>query len=319
MTPPRPSRHPYKPQPKPVRRRSLLAGGAGLILGGGALIAGASWRGLAAAKNRPEPPAPSPTPSPVPPGFNLARFDGSKLVSIDAEGWHGWALLDHENGSIVGSKTFNENSRTCSTIKVWIAADYLRRKAEKGETPPDSKLERVSLMIRDSHNSATSEIFRDVGQKDSFVRMNEMCGLTDFTPGDSWGYCEMSPRDMVRMAAKVASGVAAGPKWTKWLLNEMRNVRLGTWGIREAFPEAEAAKLAIKNGWDTTQAKGTLHANCMAISDRWSMMVLTRYDIDHKDGYDHGKAICRDVAAQLLQAEELEPLFKDEPSSTPSP
>lgn len=315
--PPQRPRHPVNPPAKPVRRRSLLAGGAGLIVGGAGLIAAASWRGLAAAKSKPVPPSASASPPASPAGFDLARLDGSQLVAIDADGWHGWALIDHENGSIVGSKTFSENSRTCSTIKVWIAADFLRRAAENKQTPSDAKLALVSKMIRDSHNGAASDLFSELGEKDSLERMNQMCGLTDFTPGDSWGYCEMSPRDMVRMAASVAGGVAAGPKWTEWLLNEMRLVRIGTWGIREAFPQAQAAKLSIKNGWDTTQAKKTLHANCMAITPRWSMMVLTRYAIDHKDGYRHGQVICRDVAAQLLKAKELEPLFTKQAAPSP--
>jgi len=251
---------------------------------------------------------PSPTGPPPPPPFSLANLNADTIVKIDAKGWHSWALLDHKDGSIIGSPTQGQVARTCSVIKVWIAADYLRRATEKNTTPSTAKLAALSKMIRNSDNAVATTVFAELGKTASFNRLKELCKLTDFKPAGSWGQCQMSARDLARLGAAVTAGVAAGPKWTEWLLNEMRLVKLGTWGIREAFPADQAAALAIKNGWDTTAATQTKHMNCMATTPRWTMITMTKYPIAMPDR--HGQVIDKDVAAQLLQSRELEPLFK---------
>ena len=268
--------------------------------------------GLGAQGNAPLPrPAtePSPTGPPPPPPFSLASVNAAEVVKVDAKGWHSWALLDHKDGSLIGSATQAEVARTCSVIKVWIAADYLRRASEKGTTPSTSKLASLSKMIRNSDNAVATTVFAELGKTASFNRLKELCQLTDFKPSSSWGQCQMSARDLARLGAAVTTGVAAGPKWTEWLLNEMRLVKLGTWGIREAFPADRAAALAIKNGWDTTSATQTKHMNCMATTPRWTMITMTKYPIAMPDR--HGQEIDKNVATQLLQSHELEPLFKE--------
>jgi hypothetical protein len=292
-----------------MKRRTLIVGGAGLFLGGVGLMAGAGWRATQAGTGEPPTEAlldeSAPVPTPAPPKFDLSKLDGAQLVTIDATGWHSWALIDHNDGAMTGSATFSEVSRTCSVIKVWIAADYLRTKK-----PSTAKQAAISKMIRNSDNASATTLFAELGKSASFKRMQEMCGLTDFTPGSSWGQCQMSSRDLARLAAKVTDGTAAGPDWTEWLIGEMRQVKLGTWGIREALPADQAAQLPIKNGWDTTSATQTRHMNCLAITPRWSLIVLTRYPISYSGGDRHGQVICRDVATQLLQREELKPLFE---------
>jgi hypothetical protein len=100
------------------------------------------------------------------------------------------------------------------------------------------------------------------------------------------------------MAACIADGRAAGPKWTSWLLKEMRLVRgVGDFGIRKAFPAKVAKTIAIKNGWVTREDSGNWEVNCLAIGDGWTMGVLTRYDASL--GYEYGAGICQKVAAQL--------------------
>jgi hypothetical protein len=118
----------------------------------------------------------------------------------------------------------------------------------------------------------------------------------------------MSPRDVCLMASCAADGTAAGPKWTEWVLNEMRNVKIGTWGIPAAFPAPQRSSLAIKNGWDVTTATQERHMNCLAVTPRWSMAVMTRYPVKMA-GDAHGQQICQSVATQLLQRSELGPLF----------
>ena len=295
---------------RPRNRRSLLLGGAGLMLGGGGLLAGAGWR-LNQDNARAEPGdlMPSPTPSPTPPPWKLTDVDPANLVTIENLQWHAWALLDHEDGALLSSAKATEASRTCSVIKVWIAADYLRRAAEKGATPSNSKLAALSKMIRDSDNNVATQVFSELGKSASFKRMQQLCGLTDFTPNNSWGQCKMSARDMVRLAAATAAGTAAGPQWTPWLLDEMRNVRRGLFGVRKAMPPEQAAQVPIKNGWDITSATKTWNLNNLVANTKWSMVVMVRYPSSHPQGLAYGEQCCDTIAGQLLRSEELEPLF----------
>jgi hypothetical protein len=220
-------------------------------------------------------------------------------VSVNVNGWYSWALLDQRTNEITGSKNMSGTNRTASMIKAWIAADYLRRSAERGATPSKSRLAQVSTMIRDSDNEAASSLYALIGKQASTKRLISICGLTDSKPGPtSWSDTRLSARDTARMAACIADGRAAGPKWTSWLLKEMRLVRgVGDFGIRKAFPAKVAKTIAIKNGWVTREDSGNWEVNCLAIGDGWTMGVLTRYDASL--GYEYGAGICQKVAAQL--------------------
>ncbi len=297
-----------------IKRRDALAigiGGLTALAAGGATLAvsasaQSSWVPPTAGAPQPSP-SPSPSRSPSPPPFDLSALDAKKLVSITASGWHGWALMDRKTGKIIGSETFKDNSRTCSMIKVWLASDYLRLAAEQGKTPSDSRLAALSRMLRNSENAPASQLFDEMGAV-TFTRLKSICKLVDFVPSSTWGGCKMSPRDVCRMATCAADGTAAGPKWTAWVINEMRNVKVGTWGIPAAFPSAQRTSLAIKNGWDVTTATQERHMNCLAVTDRWSMAAMTRYPVSMA-GDAHGQQICQSVASQLLKSSELGPLF----------
>ncbi len=219
-------------------------------------------------------------------------------MTVKANGWYSWALLDTRTGEITGSANMSELNRTASMIKAWIGSDYLRRSAEKGVTPSASRLAEVTRMIRDSDNTAASDLYAVVGKQESTKRLISMCKLTDSKPGTSWSDTRVSARDTARMGACIADGRAAGSKWTDWLLNEMRQVRgVGDFGIRKAFPAAVAKTIAIKNGWVTRSDNGDYEVNCMAVGDGWTMGVLTRYPANLD--YTYGADICKNVASQL--------------------
>ncbi len=300
------------------RRRALIAGSAGLVT----LVAGApllikqasvnanrEWvdPGESAATTASE--SPEAQPSPTPPAFDLATVDATKLVSVTAAGWHSWALMDRATGAIIGSPNYNQTNRACSMIKTWIAADYLGQ----AKTPTKTRLDQITIMIRDSDSVTADSIMNELGRTTSFNRMRAVCKTTEFTPGNSWSKAVISARDTCRLADTVAAAKVANQEWTNWLLDLMRNVRRGTWGVRMAFPAAVQAKMAIKNGWDTTSAKSEYHANCLAVTDRWSMAVLTRYPLSVKADESHGAAIAESIAKQLLGRPELGPLFTERP------
>jgi hypothetical protein len=242
-------------------------------------------------------PTPSPTPKPSPSLKPLAV--GPAKVAIDSSGWWSWAMIDRRTGKIYGSSNMTQTNTTASLIKSWIGADYLRRAAESGQTPSDARMQQLRIMIRDSDNQAAQSLWLAVGGSASIGRLVKTCKLTDSSAyRNLWSNTRLSARDTARLGVCIADGRAAGPKWTKWLLNEMRLVRgVGDFGIRKAFPATTQKNIAIKNGWVTRDALGEWHVNCLAIGDGWTIGVMTRYKTSL--GYTYGAKICENVARQL--------------------
>jgi hypothetical protein len=127
--------------------------------------------------------------------------------------------------------------------------------------------------------------------------MVDVCGLTETSVFDGWwSRTEVSARDAARLGACVTDGRAAGPKWTSWILGEMRQVRgEGRFGIVQGLPAEVASRIPIKNGW--TVVGDEWHVNCMAVVDRYVLAVLTRYP--ERLGVAYGAGICRGVTTQL--------------------
>ncbi len=224
-------------------------------------------------------------------------------VTVDTAGFLSWALLDRRTGEIVGSENMTATSTTASMVKPWIAADYLRRLDEQGQTPSEARLADLTAMIRDSDNNAAERIYELNGKTDSIRRMIELCGLTESaaTPG-FWSTTRVSARDTVRLAHCLADGRAAGPKWTGWVLDQMRGVRGdGDFGIRKALPAAEASQVAVKNGWLLRDDDGLWHVSCLAVATDWAMAVLQRYPSqgNYNGDFAHTQLVCQQVAEQL--------------------
>ncbi|MCW2640268.1 MAG: hypothetical protein JWP76_2574 [Dactylosporangium sp.] len=227
---------------------------------------------------------------PAPPLLSPGR------VNVSVQGFYSWALLDRKTGNISGSANFaNATNSTESMIKVWIAADYLRRLSD--EKPSQDRLGELTRMIRDSDNSAAEDIYQIDGADSVVQRMISICGLSETSASEGWwSRTEVSARDSVRLGVCVTDGRAAGPKWTSWILGEMRQVRgEGRFGIIDALPDNVAARIPIKNGW--TVIGDEWHVNCLAVVDRYVLAVLTRYP--ESLGLSYGADICRSVTAQL--------------------
>ncbi|GGM64052.1 hypothetical protein ACFFX1_30645 [Dactylosporangium sucinum] len=214
-------------------------------------------------------------------------------VAVDATGFWSWTVLDRRTGEIAGSANAATTQRTASMIKAWLAADYLRRTAN----PSQSNLRQLSVMIRSSDNNAASYFWGLDGKSASITRLIQICGLTDSKYYIDWASTMVSARDAARMGACIGDGRAAGPKWTDWLLNEMRNVSSSQeFGIVPALPEAERATTAVKNGW-IARSDGKWHVNCLAVGTDWVLSVLTVYPSSKGMGY--GASICSQVTHQL--------------------
>jgi hypothetical protein len=261
------------------------------------------------------PPVPSGSAPPAPSAAGNATqssIDAPLLaprpVSIHGTVFFGWSLLDRRTGAIAGSS--NRESGTNSTesmIKAWIASDYLRRLAAAGHRPTATALHELTLMIIDSNDNMAQKYYVIDGQNAVVQRLISMCGLRDtHIYSYWWSKTQMSPADAARYGNCVASGRAAGPIWTSWILNTMTHVRGGIgdqqrttgggrWGIISALPLAVAATTSIKNGW--TAYDGVWHVNCMAIQKDWVLAVMMRYAAGK--GLAFGAGVCASVTQQL--------------------
>ncbi|WP_446217884.1 hypothetical protein [Micromonospora sp. IBHARD004] len=260
--------------------------------------AGSAGRATNAPTDRSDRPQPTPSPSP---SLEPLPFQAQEL-DLDIKGWYAWSVLDKRTGQIIGSKNMGETSTTASMIKSWIVADYLRRAAEAGQTPSGAKLADATRIIRDSDNTRAEQFYNNVGRSASIKRLISTCKLTDskVAADGGWSRTNLSPRDTARLGLCISDGRAAGPKWTKWLLNEMRLVRgAGDFGIRKAFPAAEQKTIAIKNGWIDRTREQEMHINCLAIGDTWTMGVMVRYPINM--GYEYGMKNCQKITEALLR------------------
>ncbi|MFG1776732.1 hypothetical protein ACGFIR_02915 [Micromonospora sp. NPDC049051] len=239
-------------------------------------------------------------------------------VTVDFKGeFFSWALMDRATGQISGSKNMASTSSTESMIKAWFAADYLRRL--DGKALMEERKKQIIAAIRDSDDDAANALYAAVGRAATITRMVDICELTDTKPGNVpgyvgwWSFTRMSPRDAVRLGDCIADGTAAGPKWTKILLNEMSKVRGSTaakdqkarsgggrWGIIDGLPQSilDQGPVGMKNGWTPLNYDGNWHVNCLAVNDKWSLAVMLRYP--QKNGLAYGAQVCASVASQLV-------------------
>jgi hypothetical protein len=257
---------------------------------------------------------------PAPARGNAARLadrpaptpDLSATVSVDIDGFLTWAVRDRTTGQ-VASAGDGINS-TESMIKVWVVADHLRRMTESGEIPSREDLTDARLAIRDSNNQTTQRLYAAGGYDEVVERMIDQCGLTDTeVVPDWWSRTMISAEDAVRLGECVADGTAAGPQWTGWLLEQMRQVRGttadkdqradegfegGRWGIIDGLPPSVRDEVAIKNGWTRIGDTDSWHLNCLAVTDDWVLAVLMRYPAEYS--LDYGADRCASVASQLF-------------------
>lgn len=245
------------------------------------------------------------------PGGQLPGGQGggqAMTVNIDFAGeFLGWGLHDRATGVITGSN-LSQTSSTESMIKTWLVADYLRQ----ANDPSEYHLQLAGQAIRWSDDNAAESLYQLSGGDASIERLISMCGLVDTTVYEGWwSRTQMSPRDVLKLGQCLADGTAAGPRWTAWLIDEMRHVEGtaapedqertrggGRWGIIDGVPAESADQVALKNGWTSIGADGNWHLNCLAFTDEWTLAVMMRYPDEL--GLSYGVGVCENVARQLL-------------------
>jgi hypothetical protein len=245
------------------------------------------------------------------PGFSLQFPNDPNSLTVASTSYFGWSLLDRSSGRTTGSSNAaTQGNTTESMIKPWIVADYLRREAEAGRQPSPEGLNEMTLVIVDSNDPLTESYYQRGGADAVVERLAQICGLTNLViEPTKWGMTTMTPLDAVRYGNCLADGRAAGPQWTRWLLDTMKQVRGsvteqrsgavqgGRWGIIDGLPGELAKDTSIKNGW-TTYVDGW-HVNCLAIHPDWVLSVMMRTWGNLGDA----AAGCASVAQRLVVAD----------------
>jgi hypothetical protein len=230
----------------------------------------------------------------------------------------GWAFLDRRTNKLVGSANMDTVTNTTeSMIKVWLAADYFRHL--QGRQPTQQVLSDITLMIEDSNDVKATELYKLDGGLPAIKELITTCKLTETTAVKSWSYTRITPADAARYGKCIADG-AAGPTWTPWLLNLMKNVRGGVadnnpavvtkqgghWGIIDALPQSLAQDTSIKNGWTYIYADARWHINCMAIHPDWVLTVEMQFaGSQTPKGLQQGADACASVTRQLLYTPDI--------------
>jgi hypothetical protein len=216
------------------------------------------------------------------------------VVAVPSGSWLQWAYIDGK-GEVSGSPAAERDQSTMESVaKAWIAADYLTRNS----SPSQSRLDQIRRMIRDSTDKDAQSLYTSLGEEDSTKRMIDVCGLTHtkVVPG-GWAKTTTTAADIARLSRCISSGKAAGPKWSPWLLGELRQIRgQGAFGITQGLTVSAAPQVGYKNGWTLYEREWAV--NCMAVADTWSLAILQRYPKDLS--LAHGARNCAQIATQLI-------------------
>ncbi len=242
------------------------------------------------------------------PAYRLGFPAAPDGLTVAGASYSGWALLDRHTGQTTGSSdAATRGNTTESMIKPWLVADFLRRESEAGRQPSAEDLNQMTLVIVDSNDPLAESYYQRGGADAVLRRLVQICGLTNLViKSNLWGMTTMTPLDAVRYGACLADGRAAGPQWTDWLLETMKQIRGsvaeqrsgavqgGRWGIIDGLPNELAKDTSFKNGW--TSYMDGWHVNCLAIHPDWVLSVLMRT----WKNLDEAAAGCASIATRLV-------------------
>ncbi len=211
--------------------------------------------------------------------------------------WLSWSLVDTVRDRRIGSaNSATERTNAESSIKAWIAADYLRAAHAEGRVVTGSERADIAAAVRRSDNAATQQLYGALGGDVILRDLHAVCGVDveTSTPG-YWSLTQISAVEATRIFACVLRTAADLPGGDG-LLADLRNVDAAdAFGIKAALPPT--ATVAVKNGWMPHTTTGEWNVNCVAGWDDHVLAVLTRYPVER--GLSYGADVCRDVTAAV--------------------
>jgi len=213
--------------------------------------------------------------------------------------WLSWSLVDTARDRQVGSPNSDtDRTNSESSIKAWIAADYLRVAQAEGRAVTSSERADIAAMVRSSDNAAAQRLYQALGGDAILRHLRSVCGVTaaTSTPG-YWSLTQITAVDATQIFRCVLRSAPAYPGGDD-LLTDLRSVDPDdAFGIKAALPPTTT--VSMKNGWmPHSSTTGEWNVNCVAAWDDYVLAVLTRYPADRPLAY--GADVCRDVTAALV-------------------
>lgn len=137
-----------------------------------------------------------------------------------------------------------------SLVKVPILLTLLRQATEEERELTETESLLAELMIGHSDNTATDELYSDIGGAEELQRTYGLLGIGETAASDIWGANETTAGDQLRIATAVALGV-------DWIRPDLREYAAGllenvapdqTWGVTAGILNP-AVQVGLKNGW----------------------------------------------------------------------
>ena len=238
-------------------------------------------------------------PSPAEPAADVFTSGIATPRAAEEGLWLSWSLVDTVQDRRVGSAN-SDSARTNaeSSIKAWIAADYLRVAQAEGRLLTSSERADIAAMVRNSDNAAAQRLYRALGGDAILSHLRAVCGVTARTSAPGyWSLTQVTAVDATRIFDCVLRTAQHHPGGDE-LLADLRSVDpSGAFGIKAALPASTT--VALKNGWMPHSTTGLWNVNCVAAWDQYVLAVLTRYPVGRSLAY--GADVCRDVTAALVE------------------
>jgi hypothetical protein len=240
--------------------------------------------------------APDTTTAPVEPSV----FDTDVTTPHDDDQglWLSWSLADTAGDRRVGSaNSSTERTNAESSMKAWIATDFVRIAGDRGRTVRASDRADIDAAIRRSDDAAAERLYRRLGADQVLRDLKSVCGVGIATARRGyWSYAQITATDATAILACVLDKAPTYPGGDE-IVDDLRNVVPDdAFGIPQALPSGTT--FAVKNGWTAHSGTGKWNVDCVASWDHYTLAVLLRYPIARK--LDYGAGVCRDVTATLL-------------------
>jgi beta-lactamase class A len=165
------------------------------------------------------------------------------------------AVLDRKTGrkySFRGTKTYE----TASIVKVQVLACLLLSAQDAHRELRGSEVALAQLMIRESDNDATTDLFEKLGRQAAIGKCNKRLGLTATKVNGSWGLTRTTADDQVKLLSQLVDDKSPLNESSRhWAFTLMSAVdRDQDWGVPAVKESGETA--TVKNGWLPRSTEG---------------------------------------------------------------
>jgi len=232
--------------------------------------------------------APAERPAPGGSGTKEERFQAAMAEHAAATG-RTFSVAVRDGGT--GQTWTYESDRRymeASIVKVSIVLTLIRQATEEGRGLTGDELHLAGLMIKESDNDATNELYTRIGGEVGLEETYQLLGMAGTEAGAGWGASLTTAEDQL----KVVDAVVHGADWLDedqraYLLELMNSVEGSQyWGVPAG---THGAAVALKNGWlqdETGNWNVNSIGNVKEGSNEYSIAVLTNGSPAKDDGVD---------------------------------